>query len=210
MLFLLALLSVLQVESENTLIIRTVNLAPLPGDVIDSARYGPPQVRIPTRQGPALVWLLRASDTVFVAANIADSTPSWHDDLVLSIDIKGDGGPSPQHDDFQLDFRRVLDSSVVYRGRNGRWQPPQDNPDWRLGSGRSGGGWEVGGREDGRSWNLILRLDPAWLEGNEGRLTRMAFRIYDDSPSGWFSWPRPRGAAPTEVEQVPDQWAPVR
>jgi hypothetical protein len=22
------------------------------------------------------------------------------------------------------DFRRVLDSSVVYRGRNGRWEPP--------------------------------------------------------------------------------------
>jgi hypothetical protein len=145
-----------------------------------------------------------------VLASIADSTPSWRDDFVVSIDIKGDGGPSPQHDDFQLDFRRVLDSSVVYRGRNGRWQLPQDDPDWRLGSARTGGGWEVSGRESGRSWNLILRLDPAWLEGSEGRWARMAFRIYDDSPSGWFSWPRPKGAVQTEVEQSPDQWAPVR
>lgn len=208
--FLLALLSALQVRSADTLIIRTVDRAPLPGDVIDSVRYGSPQVRIPTRQGTALVWLLRARDTVFVAASIADSTHSWRDDFVLSLDIKGDGGPSPQHDDFQLDFSRVLDSSVVYRGRNGRWQPPQDNPDWRLGSGRSGGGWEVSGRESGLSWNLILRLDPAWLEGGEGKLARMAFRIYDNSPSGWFSWPRTKGGMPTAVEQIPDQWAPVR
>ena len=200
----------LQVAAPETLLIRSIERPPPPGAAADSARYGPPQVRIPTRQGTALVWLLRSSDTVFVAASIADSTPSWRDDFVLSLDIKGDGGPSPQHDDFQLDFRRVLDSSVVYRGRNGRWQPPQDDPDWRLGSGRSGGGWEVSGEESGLSWNLILRLDPAWLEGSEGRLARMAFRIYDNSPSGWFSWPRPRGVVPTKVEQTPQQWAPVR
>lgn len=103
---------------------------------------GEPAIRIPTRQGTALVWLLRASDTVFVVASIPDSTPSWRDDFVLSLDIKGDGGPSPQHDDFQMDFPRELDSSVVYRGRNGRWQLPQDDPDWRLGSARSSGGWE--------------------------------------------------------------------
>jgi hypothetical protein len=208
MLFLLALLSPLQVGPDDTLVIRTVDRAPLPGAAIDSIRYGPPQVRIPTRQGTALVWLLRAWDTVFVAATVPDSTPFWGDDFVLSLDTRGDGAPSPQHDDFQLDFRRVLDSSVVYRGRNGRWQPPGDDPDWRLGAGRSGGGWEVSALNNRETWNLILRLDPAWLEGREGRLPRLAFRIYDNSPSGWYAWPpSPGSAPPTTVEHTPALWS---
>ncbi|HWN17687.1 MAG TPA: hypothetical protein VNO19_02115, partial [Gemmatimonadales bacterium] len=92
-----AIICVLQVAAPETLLIRPIRRPPPPGIAIDSARYGPPQVRIPTRQGTALVWLLRASDTVLVAAIIPDSTPYWGDDFVLSIDIKGDGGPSPQH-----------------------------------------------------------------------------------------------------------------
>lgn len=68
----------------------------------------------------------------------------------------------------------------------------------------------VSARDDRQTWSLVLRLDPAWLEGGEGRLARMAFRIYDNSPSGWFSWPRPKGAVPTEVERAPDRWAAVR
>lgn len=211
MLFLLALLSALQIGSGDTLVIRKVNRAPLPGEPIDSVRYGPPQVRIPTRQGTALVWLLRASDTVLVAARIPDSTPYWGDDFVLSIDIKGDGGPSPQHDDFQLYFRRVVDSSVVYRGRNGRWQPPQDNPDWRLGSDRAGGGWEVSTREAARGWTILVRLDPIWFVGEGGRPSRVAFRIYDDSPSAWYAWPPPQGSAPpTTVERTPALWSGAR
>jgi hypothetical protein len=200
----------LQVASPETLLARTIERPPPPDVAADIARYGFPQVRIPTRQGTALVWLLRASDTVFVAASIVDSTPYWGDDFVLSLDTKGDGAPGPQHDDFQLDFRRVLDSSVVYRGRNGRWQAPRDDPDWRLGSDRSGGGWEVTALDDQKTWSLILRLDPAWLEGSDGRLPRLAFRVYDNSPSGWYSWPRPQGNAPTSVEQAPNEWVPVR
>jgi hypothetical protein len=53
-------------------------------------------------------------------------------------------------------------------------------------------------------WSLLLRLDPAWLKGATGRLPRIAFRIYDDAPSGWFVWPLPRGTAPaTTVERTP-------
>lgn len=211
MLLLLALLSPLQVGSDDTLVIRTVDRAPLPGEAIDSAHNGLPQVRIPTRQGTALVWLFRASDTVFVAASIPDSTPYWGDDFVLSLDTRGDGAPSPQHDDFQLYFRRVLDSSVVYRGRNGRWQPPRGDPDWRLGPDRTGGGWEVAASDDARGWSLVLRLDPAWFAGEAGRLPRVAFRIYDDSPSGWFAWPPPQGTAPAaQVEQSPALWSWVK
>jgi hypothetical protein len=62
---------------------------------------------------------------------------------------------------------------------------------------------------DGRS--LLFRLDSAWLKGEEGRLPRIAFPIYDDAPGGWFAWPLPRGTAPTTtVERVPATWAPIR
>ena len=205
-----ALISALQVASPETLLIRTIERPPPPGVAADSARYGDPQVRIPTRQGTALVWLLRASDTVFVAASVPDSTPYWGDDFVLSLDTRGDGAPSPQHDDFELYFRRVLDSSVVYRGRNGRWQPPRDDPDWRLGSDRAGGGWEVSAWDGAQGWSILVRLDPAWFAGEAGRMPRVAFRIYDDSPSGWYAWPAPQDVTPPSVEQMPGVWVPVR
>jgi hypothetical protein len=164
-----------------------------------------------TGQGTAQIWLLRARDTVFLAARIPDSTHYWGDDFVVSLDTDGDGAASPQHDDFQLYFRRVLDSSVVYRGRNGRWEPPRDDPDWRLGSERAGGGWEVSANDGARGWTILVRLDPAWFGGESGRWSRIAFRIYDDSPGGWFSWPSPsKGAPPTTVERTPSLWAPVR
>jgi hypothetical protein len=203
-------LLLLQLHSD-TLKIREV-VQPVPPDaVLDSTRLGSPQVRIRTGQGTALVWLLRAVDTVFVAASIPDSTPYWGDDFVVGLDTRGDGGPTPQHDDFQLYFRRVLDSSVVFRGRNGRWEPPRADPDWRLGAERSGGGWEVSGQDQRSGWSLLLRLDPAWLKGEGGRLPRIAFRIYDDAPGGWFSWPPAQGAASaTAVERLPAAWAPVR
>ena len=175
------------------------------------AGYGPPQVEVSTRQGTARVWLLQAADTFFVAARIPDSTWYWGDDFVLSLDTQGDGGVSPQHDDFQLYFRRVLDSSMVFRGRLGRWEPPKGDPDWRLGADRAGGGWEVSAREDAKGWSLLLRLDPAWLEGAEGRVPRLAIRIYDNDPQGWFPWPLPRGTPqPTSIERTPDLWVPIK
>jgi hypothetical protein len=207
----LLLFSALQVASTDTVVVGTLDRSPLPGAVSDSVRYGRPQVRISTRQGTALVWLVRSGDTVFVAARIPDSTAYWGDDFVLSLDTRGDAAASPQHDDFQLYFRRVLDSSVVFRGRNGRWEPPRGDPDWRLGKERAGGGWEVSARDDSQAWSILVRLDPAWFAGEAGRLPRVAFRIYDDSPSGWFAWPRPQGAAPpSSVEQTPKLWAPIR
>jgi hypothetical protein len=177
----------------------------------DSAALGPPTLRIQTGQGTALVWLVRALDTVFVVASIPDSTPNWRDDFVLSLDTHGDAAADPQHDDFQLDFRRVLDSTVVSRGRNGRWELPRGDPDWRLGKDRSGGGWEVAGASDARGWTLLVRLDPAWFAGEPGRLARIAFRMYDDSPGGWFSWPLPPARVPaTVVEGTPSLWSPVQ
>jgi hypothetical protein len=207
----LSLLFLLAAQTGDSLTIRTISRPPRPDTSIDSAHLGSPQVRLRTGQGTALVWLLRSADTVFVAASIPDSTFYWGDDFVLSLDTRGDGAPTPQHDDFQWYFRRVLDSSVVYRGRNGRWEPPRGDPDWRIGRERSGGGWEVSGRNGLRGWSFLLRLDPAWFPGEGDRRPRLAFRIYDDAPSGWYAWPLPPGATPaTTVEQTPAAWAPTQ
>jgi hypothetical protein len=207
----LPLLFLLAVQTGDTLTVRTIAHPPGPDARIDSVGLGEPAIRIPTRQRTALVWLLRAADTVFIAASIPDSTPYWGDDFVVSLDTRGDGAPAPQHDDFQLDLRRVLDSSVVFRGRNGRWEPPRGDPDWRLGSDRNGGGWEVSAKDGARGWNILVRLDPAWFAGEDGRRARIAFRIYDNSPSGWFAWPSPQGAMPaSSVEQSPSSWSPIR
>ena len=202
---------VLQLFSPDTLHIRDIQAPPGPASAPGDTSFGVPQLRIPTRQGTAFVWLLRWSDTVFVAAAIPDSTPYWGDDFVISIDIHGDGGPSPGHDDFQWNFRRVMDSSVVYRGRNGHWEAPKGDPDWRLGRERSGGGWEVSTRDGQKAWSLLLRLDPIWFLGADGRPARLAFRIFDNDPQGFFIPPAPFNVPqPSAVEQIPDQWAPVR
>ena len=206
----LSLLFLLAGQTGDSLTIRTIARPPRPDTSIDSAHLGSPEARLRTGQGTALVWLLRSVDTVFVAASIPDSTFYWGDDFVLSLDTRGDAAPTPQHDDFQWYFRRVLDSSVVYRGRNGRWEPPRGDPDWRIGGERSGGGWEVSGRNGPRGWSFLLRLDPAWFAGEGSRRPRIAFRIYDDAPGGWYAWPLPPGAKPvTTVEQTPAAWAPI-
>ena len=208
---LLPVIVLLQLASPDTLQIRSIAQPPAPGRTVDSAGYGPPHLRLRTRQGTALVWLFRSADTFFVAASVPDSTPYWGDDFVLSIDTRGDGGANPQHDDFQWYLRRALDSSVIFRGRNGRWEAPKGDPDWRLRRERSGGGWEVSARDGPHGWSLLLRLDPAWLLGAAGRLPRIAFRVFDDNPQGWFAWPLPQGTPqPSSVEGIPELWAPIR
>ena len=176
----------------------------------DAAALGEPSLRIRTGQGAVSIWLLRTRDSAFVVGRMPDSTYYWGDDLVISLDISGDGGAAPGHDDFQWYFRRALDSSVVYRGRGGRWEAPRGDPDWRLGASREGGGWSVGSRSDAAGWSLVLRLDGAWLQGEAGGRPGIAFRVYDDSPSGWFAWPAPAGGRqPAGVEKVPDLWGTV-
>jgi hypothetical protein len=208
---LLALLCTLHFGPPDTLRVRAIPFPPTADQTADSARYGPPQVRIPTRQGIARVWLLRASDTLFIAAVLPDSSHYWGDEFVLSIDTRGDGGASPLHDDFQWYFRRLMDSSTVYRGRNGRWEPPKGDPDWRLGPERFGGGWEVSAHDGAGGWSLLLRLDPVWLLGMEGQLPRVAFRVFDNDPQGWFAWPHPNGVPQaSSVEQRPELWAPFQ
>jgi hypothetical protein len=198
-----------QTAPPDTVPVRRVNAGP-PEAASSFPGLGEPSVRIRTGQGVARIWLLRAGDSAFVVARIPDSTYYWGDDLVISLDISGDRGVMPGHDDFQWYFRRALDSSVVYRGRAGRWEAPRGDPDWRLGRAREGGGWTVDARGDRSGWSLVLRLDGAWLEGEARRRPTIAFRLYDDSPGGWYAWPPPRpGQQDSVVERLPDLWAVV-
>ena len=208
---LLAAFVLLQALASDTLRIGSLPEPPRPDQAVNSERHGWPQLRLGTRQGTASVWFLRSADTFFVAATIPDSSWYWGDEFVLSIDTRGDGGSSPQHDDFQWYVRRAVDSSIVFRGRNGRWEPPKGDPDWRLGGERSGGGWEMSAHDGPGGWSLLLRLDPAWLTGSAGRLPRLAVRIFDNDPQGWFAWPLPLNLPqPSAVERTPDLWAPIR
>jgi len=207
----LAILAVVQAGLSDTIIVRPLSLHAPPSLNDNPAVLGSPQVQLKTGQGRVSVWLFRWRDTVFVRASIPDSTPYWGDDFVISLDTRGDAAPTPQHDDFQWYFRRAIDSSVVYRGRDGRWQPPRDDPDWRLGRERSGGGWQVDAAVERTGWTLLLRLEPGWLSGEAGSLPRIAFRTYDDAPAGWFSWPvAPPPLPATTVEQSPARWARLR
>ena len=199
----------LQAAPRDTAPVRLVESAPADAGS-SAAALGEPALRLGTGQGAASIWLLRTRDSAFVVARIPDSTYYWGDDLVISLDLSGDRGTVPGHDDFQWYFRRSLDSSVVYRGRGGRWEAPRGDPDWRLGPSREGGGWTVNSRSEAAGWSLVLRLDAAWLDGEAGRRPGVAFRIYDDSPSGWFAWPvRADGRQPSSVERVPDLWGVV-
>jgi hypothetical protein len=194
----------------DTLRVRAISHPPAAAAHLDSALWGTPQVMLSTAQGSASVWLLRAADSLFIVARIPDRSPSWGDGFTMWFDVSGDGGSLPGHDDFQFSFRRALDSSVVYRGRADRWTPPLDDPDWRLGVDRSGGGWDVAAADDAGGWTLVLRMDPAWLEGEGGRRPALAFLIHDDDPNRWYPWPPQRtSAGATLLEWTPALWVPI-
>jgi hypothetical protein len=190
----------------ETLRVRTVDRLPAPSSA--AAVLGRPTLQL--AGGRVRLWLARGPDKIGVYVVVRDSTRSVRDEVVVSLDVDGDAAPMPQHDDFQWQLRRVLDSTVVRRGRGGRWQPPRDDPEWRLGEERGGGGWEVDAADTADGWCVLLRLHPAMLAGEAGRLPGMAFRIYDGEPGGWHAWPEAQqGAHPTSVERTPSRWARV-
>jgi hypothetical protein len=172
--------------------------------------YGVPALELPRPAGTALVWLSRDDRYVYLAASIPDSTSYWGDGLAISLDTKGDRADGPMHDDFLWEFRRLLDSSVVYRGEGGHWRAPRDDPDWRLGAEREGGGWEVRSTSTAAGWMVELRLDVAYFgEARPGR-PGLAFRLFDDQSQSWLAWPEGNGRKhPSEVERHPSDWATV-
>ncbi len=189
---------------------REVAAAPRLDGAVSAAEYGTPSIELLTAQGGVRIWVVRHGDTAYVAARMADSTFYWGDDFVVSLDPLGDRTPGPGHDDTQWYLRRVLDSSVVNRGRHGRWMAPSDDPDWRLGKERSGDGWEVQGNSDATGWSVELELPVTWFADETARVATIAFRSYDNEPHAWYAWPAPRdGERPTRIEMLPERWAAV-
>ena len=204
------LLALAAAQSGDTLRMRDAPAKVHFDGAVSAAEYGTPSVVLSTAQGPVEIWLMRRGDTAFVAARITDSTVSWADDFVVSIDPLGDGTPGPGHDDTQWDLHRMLDSSVASQGRHGRWMPPSDDPDWRLGKVRSIEGWEVLGASDAAGWTVELMLPVAWFIDETARQAAIAFRTYDNDPSAWYSWPAPReGERASRIEMLPARWAVV-
>jgi len=201
------LLALLQAD---TVRIVPADRAPVFDGHADSAEYGLPTLAIARPAGLVQLWLRSHGGMVYLAARLPDSTFYWGDDLVISLDTRGDRAASPQHDDFQWYLRRSLDSSQVFRGEAGRWLPPRGDPDWVLGKERSAAGWEVRSSDGPEGWTVELRLDPGYF-GEAGPLhPGMAFRVYDNDPHGWHIWPSPSGIRqPTEVERRPALWAVV-
>jgi len=196
----------------DTLRVSSAATAPVFDGRATAGEWGTPSCLIQRPGGMVRLWLVRWEESVYLAAEIEDSTYYWGDDLVIGLDTQGDGSPAPDHDDFQWYLRRMIDSSVTYRGQGGKWQPPRDDPDWRLGKDREGGGWEVRTENRPTGWSVELKLDQAYFhEAKVGTLPRMAFRVFDDSPQGWYVWPQATGAAQsTMLERRPDWWAPVQ
>ena len=189
----------------DTLRLRDVAEAPS-AERLDSSVWGAAPVRIGTGQGRAAVWLLRVVDTVFVVARVPDRTASSADVVSVCLDVGGDRTDAPGHDDFQLALHRMLDSSVVYRGRAGRWEAPLGDPDWSLGPDHQGGGWAATVVEDSAGWTLVLKLDPAWVAGQNGRGPAIAFQLHDDDANRWDGWPDGEGAT---LDRTPSRWAVV-
>ncbi len=204
------LMLVLLAPSSDTLRIGASPAQPTFDGVVREGEYGVPALLIPRPQGSVRGWAVESGGSVYLAFQLPDPSFYWGDDVVISLDVWGDRGGAPGHDDFQWYFRRVLDSSVVYRGEQGKWRAPRDDPDWRLGPAREGGGWEVRAASDSAGWSLEFRLDRAYfLEAKQGT-PAIAFRVYDDSPHGWHAWPAGTGVRhPTDVERRPDLWVPV-
>lgn len=209
---LLAVLALAQAAPTDTLRLHALTAAPAFDGVASEAEYGAPALRLATAQGEARIWLARHGAHVYIAAELPDSTFHWGDDLVVSLDPMGDRTPAPGHDDTQWCLRRVMDSSVVYRGAHGRWMAPGDDPDWRVGGAREGDGWDVRSVSTARGWSVELRLVREWFEDEGGpRTPAIAFRTYDDAPHGWRAWPlAPDVRQPTAVERDPRRWAAVR
>lgn len=204
---LILLLALLQ---SDTVRITAADRSPVFDGKADVAEYGEPSARISRPAGTVEIWLRSFEGKVYLAAHLPDSTFYWGDDLVISLDTRGDRATSPQHDDFQWYLRRTIDSSQVLRGNAGRWQPPRGDPDWVLGKEREGGGWEVRSAEDEKGWSLELKLDPQYFGEAGAGHPGIAFRVYDNDPHGWSIWPTPSGIRqPTEVERRPDLWAAV-
>ena len=195
----------------DTLRVRMTSAAPLLDGRGSDAEYGGDALQLDAGSGPVRIWLAHRGDTLFVAADVPDSTMYWGDDVVISIDGDGSGGSAPGAGDRSWVIRRVLDSSVVLTATgDGRWEPAGGAP--RLGADRDGPGWAVRTVAGATRWSMELRiaLSPGG-HGTRGSVPRIALRTFNDRPGPtWSTWPLPPTGVPAQrLDRVPDLWAPV-
>ena len=195
----------------DTLRIATLTVTPAIDSRVDTVTWGPPSARIDVVGGTARFWLVRADSGVYLALRIPDTTTSWSDQLIIALDTQADRSTAPDHDDFLWAFDRVLDSSVVFRGKDGHWQPPRDDPDWRLGREREGGGWTVRSSSDSSGWQVIIRLDAEYFAQSGTGGVGLEVRIRDADARSSATWPAWTPLAqPTALDDRPEWWGVVR
>jgi hypothetical protein len=196
-------------SSADTLDVVRLPVAPVVDGRVDEREYGAPTLRIATAAGDVRVWVVRNEDFIYLAADAPDSTFYWGDDFVVSLDPDGRGGASPGAGDRQWYLRRVLDSSVVALAENGRWHAPGHSPPM-LGPRRHDDAWDVASTTSTVGWSVELRVRTTVVKPGVAA-PRIAFRTYNDHPSGWWSWPAPpSGVSAQEVEKNPGRWVPLR
>ena len=196
-------------SAEDTLRVARLASVPLLDGRVDKREYGTPALELVTAAGRARVWIGQHEDFVYIAADLPDSTFYWGDDFVISLDPTGRGGTSPTAGSRQWYLRRSLDSSVVSTAEAGRWSSPGREPS-ALGSTRHHADWDVASSSSPTGWTVEVRIRVAAV--NTGpEAPRLAFRTYNDRPTGWWSWPVPPvGFSPQRVERTPDLWIPIR
>ena len=189
-----------------------------PAGRVDSVALGSPTLRLAVADGTAEVWMGLDDSNVVIAFRIPDSTASWSDRVVLSLDSQGDRSAAPDHDDFSWMLTRMLDSSLVYRGNGGRWQPPRADPDWRLGPDHEGGGWSVSSSSDSSGWQVVIRFDLEYfslalkdsLAVAGGRGAGLEIRIVDAEARSSATWPAwPPLPQPAALDDRPERWGVV-
>jgi len=145
------------------------------------------------------VWLGRSGDSLYVAADLSDTSYYWGDDFVVSFDPDGSGGTATGIGDRQWYLRRDLDSSFVATAALGRWSSPPS-----IGKNHRGKDWVVASRSTHDAWRVELKFYAP------GSTSSIAFRTYDSAPQGWWSWPAPpESTRATSVERSPKLWARV-
>lgn len=189
----------------DTIVVAAAPKAPVLDGRVSDAEYGGVVRRIETAAGGVRVWVAQHGGFIYVAADLPDTSFYWGDDFVVSLDANGSADASPQTGDRQWYLRRVLDSSVVSVASGGRWNTP-GQPQAKLGAARGGDDWSVASASTTSGWAVELRVRESVLDASVA-LPRIAFRTYNDNPSGWWSWPSPPTGAPAQrVERSPDLW----
>ena len=165
------------------------------GDLVE-VQASPPTLSIHKDSAVVRVWIGRAGDSLYVAADLPDTSYYWGDDFVVSFDPDGSGGNATGAGDRQWYLRRDLDSSFVATAALGRWSSPPS-----IGKIHQGKDWAVASRSTHVGWRVELAFHAP------GSRSSIAFRTYYSAPQGWWSSPAPpESTRATFVERSPKLW----